>query len=222
MENGYSYYAFRARDLVARLATRSLVYLYWVPSHVGVLGNEIADKLAKLSLTKKPSPRDIFVSISHLRRLAKARGPIEWATIWETEAEKGSRASGLGSHYQRICQGSLNFKTAANTLALTRRHQSAYTQLKLGIGYLEAYQRLIGNSGSNEYRRYYSGKQTTSHLVLKCAAYTQERREAWKALKGQLPSLQLLFCTKLGREALGAFLLATEVCTAKWFQETLE
>jgi ribonuclease HI len=77
VETGYSYYSYRARNLIARLASRSRVYIYWVPSHVGVLGNEIADKLAKLSLTKKPRPKDIFVLISHLRRKAKAKAPIE-------------------------------------------------------------------------------------------------------------------------------------------------
>jgi ribonuclease HI len=81
VENGSSYYAFRARNLVAKLATRGVVYLYWVPSHVGVLGNETADRLAKIGLTKKPLPRDLFVSISHLRRKAKAKGPIEWRTL---------------------------------------------------------------------------------------------------------------------------------------------
>ena len=115
----------------------------------------------------------------------------------------------------------LNFKPTVYTLALPRRLQSAYTQLKLGIGYLLAYQRLIGNSEEDECRRCYSGRQTTTHLVLRCIAYTQERREAWKTLKGHPPSLQLLFCTTAGREALATFLVKTEICTAKWFQETL-
>jgi ribonuclease HI len=121
VETGYSYYSYRARNLIARLASRSRVYIYWVPSHVGVLGNEMADKLAKLSLTKKPRPKDIFVSISHLRRKAKAKAPIEWETIWNAEAEKGDRAVGLGIHYQRICRGSLNFKPKLYTIALPRR-----------------------------------------------------------------------------------------------------
>jgi ribonuclease HI len=220
VEKGYSYYSLQARSTIRRLASRSLVYLYWVPSHVGVLGNETADRLAKLGLTKNPQPRDIFVSISHLRRLSKAKGPIEWRTLWETEAAREGRARGLGNHFQRVCQGSLNFKPTVYTLALPRRLQSAYTQLKLGIGYLEAYQRLIGNSGDEECKKCCSGKQTTTHLVLKCKAYTQERRDAWKALKGHPPSLRILFCTTIGREALAAFLLSTEICTAKWFQET--
>lgn len=222
VENGHSYYSYRARDLVARLAVRSLVYIYWVPSHVGVLGNETADRLAKLGLTKDPRPGDVFVSISHLRRKARATGSIEWEALWDAEAEKSARARGLGTHYQRICQGSLNFEPRLHTLALPRRHQSAYTQLKLGIGYLGAYQRLIGNSGDDECRRCYSGKETTTHLLLNCEAYAQERKEAWKALKGHPPRLQALFCTRIGREALGAFLLRTKICTAEWIQGTLE
>ena len=81
VEKGYSYYSLRARSLIGEVASRSIVYLYWVPSHVRVLGNEIADRLAKKGLSKKPSPRDIFVSISHLRRKARAQAPREWEAL---------------------------------------------------------------------------------------------------------------------------------------------
>jgi hypothetical protein len=222
VESGHSYYAYQARHLISKVAKRSLVYIHWVPSHVGVFGNEMADRLAKRGLTETPDRGDIFVSISHLRRLAKARSTVQWKSSWISETEKGGRAKGLGTHYQRVCQGNLNFKPRLYTLALPRRHQSAYTQLKLGIGYLKAYQRLIGNSEDDSCSRCYSSKETTTHLILRCEVYHKERQEMRKALKGLPLTLQTLFCTTRGREALEGFLTSTEICTAKWIRETLE
>jgi ribonuclease HI/exonuclease III len=219
IQGGYSYYAFKVRHLLARFPGR--IYIYWVPSHVGVFGNELADKLAKRGLTETPNAADIFTSVSHLRRLAKAKTSVQWKASWLQEAEKGYRAKGLGTHYQRVCQDSLNFRPSLYTIALPRRHQSAYTQLKLGIGFLKAYQRLIGKASDNLCSRCSRGKETTTHLVLYCSEYAIERQRLRKALRGQLLSLQTLFCTKSGREALEAYLISTRICTAEWFLETL-
>jgi ribonuclease HI len=79
VETGTSYYAFRIRDLLESLTSSGYqINIHWVPSHVGVFGNELADKLAKKSLLQKPRPKDITTSIGYLRRLIKARSPIEW------------------------------------------------------------------------------------------------------------------------------------------------
>ena len=41
-----------------------------------------------------------------------------------------------------------------------------------------------------------------------------------KALElGQPLTLQMLFGTKIGSEALVGFLTSTEICTARWFEE---
>ena len=37
-----------------------------------------------------------------------------------------------------------------------------------------------------------------------------------KALKGLPLNLQILLCTKIGKEALAGFLKSTQVCTARW------
>jgi hypothetical protein len=44
---------------------------------MGIFSNELADKLAKKSLLQKPRPKDITTSIGYLRRLIKAKSPIE-------------------------------------------------------------------------------------------------------------------------------------------------
>jgi ribonuclease HI len=218
VESGNSYYAFKIRDLLQALESLGYhVKIYWVPSHVGVFGNELADKLAKKALEKKPRRTDLVTTIGHLRRLIKARSPAEWEAYWDSQAEKQSRS--LGTHYQRVCQGNLNFRAKLYTISLPRKFQSAYTQLKLGIGYLKAYQRLIGHEENDTCRKCSSGKETTAHLILYCKGYAAERLGMRRALNRLPLSLQTLFCTKVGREALEAYLTTTQICTAKWLEE---
>jgi len=40
------------------------VEIHWCPSYVGVIGNEIADQLAKQGLEKKPE-KDTYVSLTY-------------------------------------------------------------------------------------------------------------------------------------------------------------
>jgi hypothetical protein len=90
-------------------------------------------------------------------------------------------------------------------------------QLKTGIGYQRAYLAIIGKS-ENPYCNKCSKntRQTTTHLLLYCTAYAVERKQLKRALKRLPFSLQTLFCTSTGKQALAKFLLDTEICTAQW------
>jgi hypothetical protein len=129
------------------------------------------------------------------------------------------KAVGLGKHYRRVCQNSLNFSFKPAIPDLPRRLQSAYIQLKTGIGYQRAYLAIIGRA-ENLYCNKCSKntRQTTTHLLLYCTTYAVERKEMKKALKRLPFSLQTLFCTSTGKQALAKFLLETEICTAQWIQ----
>lgn len=60
---------------------RSVVFL-WIPSHIGILGNEIVDNLAKMSI-QKPITNMKFV-ISDLKSKLKAEIFRSWETEWQT------------------------------------------------------------------------------------------------------------------------------------------
>jgi len=62
-------------------------------------------------------------------------------------------------------------------------------------------------------------KENTEHLVLHCTRYNKERREMKRALLGLPLTLQVLFCTIAGKEALASYLQKTKICTAEWLQE---
>ncbi len=100
---------------------------------------------------------------------------------------------------------------------MPKRHQAAYIQLKTGIGYLKPYFRKIGKAEDDKCFGDCNFKQTTKHLLLECPSYSEERKRMRKAL-GRLPlTLQILLCTREGKNALATFLGETEICTAGWY-----
>jgi len=79
---GYTYHAVKAQRLTRLLVNKGhKVEIQWCPSHVGVIGNEIADQLAKQGLEKKPE-KDTYVSLAYLRRKAKVELKEAWKANW--------------------------------------------------------------------------------------------------------------------------------------------
>ena len=219
--SGYGDLAAKIRSQLSRLAARNVkVTLSWCPSHTGVLGNELADKLAKKGLEAKligPA----YVSLSYLRRKIREYCLNSWRKCWEQEGEReamGLKARGLGTHYRQVVRDGLRFAYKPNLSMSPRAVQSAYIQLKLGIGFLKAYQKARGNIRTDKCTC--GCKHTTTHLLLHCKRFEKERSGMVKALNlGQLLSLQILFDTTTGRKALAGFLASTNICTAKWFED---
>ena len=219
--SGYSDIAAKIRVQLQQLrANKITVTLAWCPSHTGVSGNELADSLAKKGLEAEQI-EPTYVSLSYLRRKIKEACLSNWKRLWEQEEERevvGSKARGLGNHYRKVVRGNVRFAYKPNVPTGPRAAQSAFVQLKLGIGFLKKYQKLIGTTRSNKCP---CGQiHTTSHLLQFCKRYNVERRKMEKALGlGQPLTLQMLFGTKTGREALIGFLASTKICTAKWFED---
>ena len=219
--SGHGDISARIRSQLSQLTKCNVkVTLSWCPSHIGVLGNELADKLAKKGLEAK-LVGPAYVSLSYLRRRVKEYCLSRWRYFWEQEGEResmGLKARGLGTHYRQIVREDLRFAYKPNLSISPRSVQSAYIQLKLGIGFLKAYQKARGKVRTD--KCYCGCKHTATHLLLYCKRYEKERGVMVKSLNiGKLLSLQVLFGTSAGRKALTGFLAATHICTAKWFEE---
>ena len=156
-----------------------------------------------------------------MRREIKEACINKWREYWIREEEReaiGLKARGLGSHYRKVVREGVRFAYKPTFPASARAIQSAFIQLKLGIGYLKTYQKMIGNALSN--KCLCGQTHTISHLLLSCKRYDEERKEMKKALGiGQPLTLQVLYGTRIGREALIGFLTSTRICTAKWFAD---
>jgi ribonuclease HI len=76
----------RIQELLLLLArNRKTVKIRWVKAHIGVVGNERADELAKESTTKDDNQiqTDIFAPISFVKRILLTRFRSEWNRNWQ-------------------------------------------------------------------------------------------------------------------------------------------
>jgi ribonuclease HI len=186
------------------------VVVQWCPSHVGIAGNEGADQLAKEGLTAKKS-KEAFTSLSFLKRKIKEIDVENWQSNWEKNSK------GKGVIYQTVMQSSMKFSRTPCILEVPRKHQGAYIQLKTGIGYFKAYFHTIGRVEDSRCFGRCAARQTAKHLLLECKNHRKEREKMAKQVKAPL-SLQLLFNTKKGKDALAEYLMDTEIATAAWYQ----
>src|SRR6266576_6921024 len=64
---------FKITQSYSYLANKNIsINFYWVPSHLGIYGNKIADKLAKKGLLRKKI-QSSYTSLSYIRRLAREK-----------------------------------------------------------------------------------------------------------------------------------------------------
>ena len=154
--------------------------------------------------------------IGYLKKLVKEESLRNWKQVWQVEKEKKQRrlvSKGLGKTYRRICQNLLAFRHKPSFLFIQRRHQSAYIQLKTGIGYLKPFQKVIGSQDDDNYDLC-GRKENTAYLILYYKKYNKKKAILYKAFS-YLLSLYVLFYTKKELLALARYLESTDISTRK-------
>ncbi len=62
----------------------------WVPAHVGITGNEMADRLAKRALTKDNVEVQVNVSKAEVKCIIWEKINKRWQERWEREEKEGT------------------------------------------------------------------------------------------------------------------------------------
>ncbi len=183
---------FKITQSCSYLASKGIsINFYWVPSHLGIYGNEIADKLAKKGLSRRKL-QSSYTSLAHLERRAREKILEQWKDNWQQNKSKGK-------HYTRICKGNYPFSFKAPKDKYPKRLQSAFFQLKLGKGFFKSFSKTIGKDKEGRCFRDCTAVQTPTHLLLECRLYWEDRKEMQRQIGSSL-SLEKLFCTKKGLE----------------------
>ena len=74
-----------------------LVYLEWVPGHMNVYGNEMADKAAKKGTELQRICPESYISLAFIKRKIKEAAMLEWTESWNISTKKGKHYSQFGS-----------------------------------------------------------------------------------------------------------------------------
>lgn len=139
------------------------VYIRWIPAHVGVPGNERADKAAKEAATRDHRPlTSLFYLSSCLKQVLRAASKRYWAAAWDF--------STVGSVVHRLTPQPTK-ETLKPHGKLTKAQSSIWVQLRTGKIALNKYLFDIGRAESPTCDRCYTrNAQTVRHVLWECPA----------------------------------------------------
>jgi hypothetical protein len=186
------------------------VELAWVPGHKNILGNEAADKLAKQA-TFEPINGSGTTSFAFLGiEINKLRTQEIYNYLL---SQKPSHYPGS---YNNIYQWKISNKISIPK-GTKRVTASSFFQLKLGHGYLKSYLYRLNIANSN---KCICGQiETTTHLLLHCPIYKEQRRALLEKMREGVRvrelTLPLLLYTKVRIGNLLVFLKETSIATRK-------
>jgi len=154
------------------------VILQWVPSHIGIEGNERADKIAKEAASKPMPPSiDRYSSFSYTMRQIKAQKRTEikeW--IYKTtykEGKKRNRTYSLTNALEIDPQLSMIRKPLAKR----------FYQLKLGHAITASYLYRIQRLDKQNCWWCNAAKQDIDHLLFECRHWRAQRRTLYGDLR---------------------------------------
>ena len=138
---------------LANLTAQTPVTLQWVPAHVGLSGNEEADRLAKAgSQLQQP---DIPVTYQELKTLLHSRYKAKW----------NSHNNGYQARQDPIRN-------------LERKHQTTIFRLRTGHCCLKGHLKRIG-VGDTSTCQCGQAEETPDHILQSCPRYAAERQDVW-------------------------------------------
>lgn len=138
------------------------VVFVWVPAHVGVRGNEMADRAAKEAA--KSSCSKVEVNISKTESIIKKRLKERWQKEWEEDRK--------GRWFFRVQSKVGEMRCAGGN----RRDETVISRLRFGHTGLNG---MLWKIGKHDTGRcdYCGQEETVEHVVQQCQRYEQERRQ---------------------------------------------
>jgi ribonuclease HI len=201
----------------AIIALGAKVELVWVPGHSDILGNEIADKLAKLATTIRSNQVE-QTSFAYLGIQINKLKNQDIHNILKTQKQSQYQDSYTNTYTWKIS------KKICLPLGIKRELASSFFQLKLGHGYIKSYLYRLKLVSNNKCKC--GQKETAKHLFLNCSLYIGQRKALLKRIKEKLAvrvlTLPLLLHTKIGIENTLVFLKETSICTRIWHLQRVE
>jgi len=151
------------------------VIFCWIPSHIGIAGNELADKAAKIALTTPIA--DIPVSSSDLHQHVNALVINKWQKLWDQEL-----------HNKLHTIQPIITRRLPNIHQLSRRERSVITRLRIGHSFLT--HSYILKKEEKPFCIPCNELLTTEHILLHCTDFSDIRTKHFNC-----SSLQELFST---------------------------
>ncbi|XP_055850655.1 uncharacterized protein LOC129915201 [Episyrphus balteatus] len=170
------------------LGKANKITLYWVPGHVGVQGNEVADSLAKAGATAPLMGPEPYCGIgdSTIKQMIKTDEEAKRTKIWKETPKLRQAKSLLGNYNQK------RFKTCIN---LSRNNLRIITGILTGHCKLRKHLNNIGLADSATCRFCNNNEETPEHILGNCEALMHNRHRylgQHQVTSNDLPSIEIL------------------------------
>ena len=153
----------RIVQLVDKLRERRTeVCIYWIPAHVGVDGNELADKAAKAAAHTRNYMEGITCLKSNLKRLIRGEFKKQWKTAWEN-APHGRITFRLEPEPHK--------RVLTKFGGLRKAESSILIQCRTGKIGLKKYLYDIGRADSPYCNHCEGSNQTVRHVLVDCTGF---------------------------------------------------
>lgn len=146
------------------------VAFLWVPAHVGIAGNEVADSVAKEALRQEFISVNTTLGFFELCSIVARQVSSEWQREWDAEER--------GRHYYSIQK---SVKGGDANWGRSRGEQVLFARLRLGHCGLAPDLALIGKTASGLCA---CGRKQESvkHVLMECSFYKEERSRLFKRI----------------------------------------
>lgn len=141
------------------------VVLLWVPAHIGIQGNEMADKYAKQGARSRDLNFPVKISKEEVKSIVKAKIKELWQRSWEEE-RKGRFYFSIQRRVGESITGS----------EVSRREEDVITRLRFGHTYLNSSLYLMRKHQTGQCE-YCGERETVEHIFMQCVKYRRHREE---------------------------------------------
>ena len=158
------------KNVLNTICSSNLVVLSWIPSHVGYIGNEIADRLAKLG-TRNPMglPKiDLGVNRNYYRTAIRAWGLTRHKKRWKNRTD---------CRQTKMILPDINDKCWKTIFNMKRKNIMHATQIITGHNTLNRHLAIMGIEESSICQKCGLEPETTEHLVKYCPAFADKRKD---------------------------------------------
>ena len=90
IQQDYKVYVQSIRKWAKKFQDKAIqLQLEWVPGHMNIRGNELADKAAKKETELQYVTPESYISLAFIKRKIKETGLTNWNEIWSDSKSKG-------------------------------------------------------------------------------------------------------------------------------------
>ena len=173
------------------------IQLVWIPSHVGIIGNEVADKLAKQGLQHGKIDEEISTDKTEFRSNIKKLMLQKWQEFYNNDTK--------GAFYKNL-QPQVDYKVK-NTFN-TWKDEVQLFRLRSGHCYLNEYKSRIFKDVPSDCD-ICQEPETVSHLLFDCPGYIDQHVDLYTNLyESNIPINLHVLNHPLGQQFVLKFLVA--------------